>query len=328
MMVSSSSSQKRGKSSWDDYATSLARRVGGHHHHHHKAHHHQRERRKRSGTRCFSSSSSSNANALGHAVFDEEENRVKVVGPGTSTQHEEEDNNKSNNNNNNNNEKKKKKVFTTGLSSSSSDSTALKMLSNNVDDETETSTQKGVGSVHLILGPMFAGKTTHLLDRVQRLEESSAAANVLLLKSDKDTRYARNKVVTHDGRGRECFPVTSLEVDVVVNAVGEKKWRECDVVAVDEAQFLTNLYEFCRVAADEHDKIVLVAGLNGDFKRETFGEVQETLPLCDSVTKLTAKCKCGRPALFSKRIVNAGDGQELVGGADKYLPACRRCFLN
>ena len=303
---SSSSSQKRGKSSWDDYATSLARRVGGHHHHH-KAHHHQRERRKRSGTRCFSSSSSSNANALGHAVFDEEENRVKVVGPGTSTQHEEEDNNKSNNNNNNN--EKKKKV-------------------SNVDDETETSTQKGVGSVHLILGPMFAGKTTHLLDRVQRLEESSAAANVLLLKSDKDTRYARNKVVTHDGRGRECFPVTSLEVDVVVNAVGEKKWRECDVVAVDEAQFLTNLYEFCRVAADEHDKIVLVAGLNGDFKRETFGEVQETLPLCDSVTKLTAKCKCGRPALFSKRIVNAGDGQELVGGADKYLPACRRCFLN
>jgi thymidine kinase len=97
---------------------------------------------------------------------------------------------------------------------------------------------------------------------------------------------------------------------------------------VDEAQFLTNLYEFCRVAADEHDKIVLVAGLNGDFKRETFGEVQETLPLCDSVTKLTAKCKCGRPALFSKRIVNVGDGQELVGGADKYLPACRRCFLN
>ena len=307
---SSSSSQKRGKSSWDDYATSLARRVGGHHHHH-KAHHHQRERRKRSGTRCFSSSSSSsNANALGHAVFDEEENRVKVVGPGTSTQHEED-------NNTNTNEK----VFT-GASSS----TTLKTRSK-VDDETETSTQKGVGSVHLILGPMFAGKTTHLLDRVQRLEES-AAANVLLLKSNKDTRYARNKVVTHDGRGRECFPVTSLEVDVVVNAVGEKKWRECDVVAVDEAQFLTNLYEFCRVAADEHDKIVLVAGLNGDFKRETFGEVQETLPLCDSVTKLTAKCKCGRPALFSKRIVNAGDGQELVGGADKYLPACRRCFLN
>ena len=303
---SSSSSSHRGKSSssssssssWDDdYATSLReRRVGGHHHHHHQYH------------KCFSSSSSSsNANALGgHAVFDEEENSVKVV----------EDDTKSNNN---------KKIFTS--SNNNNNNNNVDHDDDDDDDETETSTQKGVGSVHLILGPMFAGKTTHLLDRVRRLEES-AAANVLLLKSDKDTRYARNKVVTHDGRGRECFPVTSLEVDVVVNAVGEKKWRECDVVAVDEAQFLTNLYEFCRVAADEHDKIVLVAGLNGDFKRETFGEVQETLPLCDSVTKLTAKCKCGRPALFSKRIVNAGDGQELVGGADKYLPACRRCFLN
>ena len=198
---------------------------------------------------------------------------------------------------------------------------------NNKRNETEDETQKGVGSVHLILGPMFAGKTTRLLERVKQLEES-VDANVLLLKSDKDTRYAKDKVVTHDGRGRECFPVMSLELEVVVKTVGDRKWNECDVVAVDEAQFLTNLYEFCRVAADEHDKIVLVAGLNGDFKRETFGEVQETLPLCDSVTKLTARCECGRPALFSKRIVNVGDGQELVGGADKYLPACRRCFLN
>ena len=212
-------------------------------------------------------------------------------------------------------------------SSLNNSSVANSTNNNNERNETEDETQKGVGSVHLILGPMFAGKTTRLLERVKQLEES-VSANVLLLKSDKDTRYAKDKVVTHDGRGRECFPVKSLELEVVVKTVGERKWNECDVVAVDEAQFLTNLYEFCRVAADEHDKIVLVAGLNGDFKRETFGEVQETLPLCDSVTKLTAKCKCGRPALFSKRIVNVGDGQELVGGADKYLPACRRCFLN
>ena len=212
-------------------------------------------------------------------------------------------------------------------SSLNNSSVANSTNNKNKRNETEEETQKGVGSVHLILGPMFAGKTTRLLERVKQLEES-VSANVLLLKSDKDTRYAKDKVVTHDGRGRECFPVKSLELEVVVKTVGERKWNECDVVAVDEAQFLTNLYEFCRVAADEHDKIVLVAGLNGDFKRETFGEVQETLPLCDSVTKLTAKCKCGRPALFSKRIVNVGDGQELVGGADKYLPACRRCFLN
>jgi thymidine kinase len=221
-------------------------------------------------------------------------------------------------------------LATSSSSSSSSvnnSSVAGREQQNIIRENDETEAQKGVGSVHLILGPMFAGKTTRLLERVKQLEES-VNANVLLLKSDKDTRYAKDKVVTHDGRGRECFPVKSLELAVVVETVGVEKWNECDVVAVDEAQFLTNLYEFCRVAADEHDKIVLVAGLNGDFKRETFGEVQETLPLCDSVTKLTAKCKCGRPALFSKRIVNVGDGQELVGGADKYLPACRRCFLN
>ncbi len=243
--------------------------------------------KKKNGFRCFASQGGGEV-----SVCDEEENASKEV-----------------------------------TSSLNNSSVANSTNTNNKRNETEEETQKGVGSVHLILGPMFAGKTTRLLERVKQLEES-VSANVLLLKSDKDTRYAKDKVVTHDGRGRECFPVKSLELEVVVKTVGERKWNECDVVAVDEAQFLTNLYEFCRVAADEHDKIVLVAGLNGDFKRETFGEVQETLPLCDSVTKLTARCKCGRPALFSKRIVNVGDGQELVGGADKYLPACRRCFLN
>lgn len=243
--------------------------------------------KKKNGFRCFASQGGGEV-----SVCDEEENASKEV-----------------------------------TSSLNNSSVANSTNNNNKRNETEEETQKGVGSVHLILGPMFAGKTTRLLERVKQLEES-VSANVLLLKSDKDTRYAKDKVVTHDGRGRECFPVKSLELEVVVKTVGERKWNECDVVAVDEAQFLTNLYEFCRVAADEHDKIVLVAGLNGDFKRETFGEVQETLPLCDSVTKLTARCKCGRPALFSKRIVNVGDGQELVGGADKYLPACRRCFLN
>jgi len=243
--------------------------------------------KKKNGFRCFASRGGGEV-----SVCDEEENASKEV-----------------------------------TSSLNNSSVANSTNNKNKRNETEEETQKGVGSVHLILGPMFAGKTTRLLERVKQLEES-VSANVLLLKSDKDTRYAKDKVVTHDGRGRECFPVKSLELEVVVKTVGERKWNECDVVAVDEAQFLTNLYEFCRVAADEHDKIVLVAGLNGDFKRETFGEVQETLPLCDSVTKLTAKCKCGRPALFSKRIVNVGDGQELVGGADKYLPACRRCFLN
>ena len=243
--------------------------------------------KKKNGFRCFASRGGGEV-----SVCDEEENASKEV-----------------------------------TSSLNNSSVANSTNNKNKRNESEEETQKGVGSVHLILGPMFAGKTTRLLERVKQLEES-VSANVLLLKSDKDTRYAKDKVVTHDGRGRECFPVKSLELEVVVKTVGERKWNECDVVAVDEAQFLTNLYEFCRVAADEHDKIVLVAGLNGDFKRETFGEVQETLPLCDSVTKLTAKCKCGRPALFSKRIVNVGDGQELVGGADKYLPACRRCFLN
>ena len=118
-------------------------------------------------------------------------------------------------------------------SSLNNSSVANSTNNKNKRNETEEETQKGVGSVHLILGPMFAGKTTRLLERVKQLEES-VSANVLLLKSDKDTRYAKDKVVTHDGRGRECFPVKSLELEVVVKTVGERKWNECDVVAERE----------------------------------------------------------------------------------------------
>ena len=123
------------------------------------------------------------------------------------------------------------------VTSSLNNSSVANSTNNNIKrNETEEETQKGVGSVHLILGPMFAGKTTRLLERVKQLEES-VSANILLLKSDKDTRYAKDKVVTHDGRGRECFPVKSLELEVVVKTVGERKWNECDVVAVDEEKF-------------------------------------------------------------------------------------------
>ena len=99
-------------------------------------------------------------------------------------------------------------------------------------------------------------------------------------------------------------------------------------------------------AVDKDHKQVLVAGLDGDFRREPFGEVSAALdsliytaalisacqvlflvPHADLVTKKSGLCKgCGRPSLFSLRTVADSRSQELVGGGEAYQPTCRACF--
>lgn len=99
------------------------------------------------------------------------------------------------------------------------------------------------------------------------------------------------------------------------------------VIAIDEAQFFGDLVEFVVHAADVHKKTVYVAGLDGDFQRQRFGRMLDLVPHADSVTKLVSRCAfCNNAALFSLRI-SAEQGQDLVGGTDKYRPACRSHYI-
>eukprot|EP00897_Mesotaenium_endlicherianum_P010911 jgi/Mesen1/9849/ME000070S09135 len=141
------------------------------------------------------------------------------------------------------------------------------------------------GAVHLIVGPMFAGKTTELLRRL-RIEE---------------------------GAGR-CVHSSLKPL---------REERHIDVIGVDEGQFIKDLGEFCREAADFDHKTVYVAGLDGDFLRRKFGDVSDLLPVADSVTKLAARCEvCGGRALFTLR-KSSNMATEVVGGAEVYMPVCR-----
>lgn len=168
---------------------------------------------------------------------------------------------------------------------------------------------------------MFAGKSSELLRRVADFEEQGR--RVLVIKSHKDTRYHAHKVVTHNGVSKPCHSVASLR-DLGIRLGAE--YSNVEVIAIDEAQFFDDLMEFCLKAADRDGKLVLVAGLDGDFKRERFGQVLDMVPVADTVTKLTSQCAyCTEAALFSLRTV-AGEQQEVVGGADLYQPVCRACY--
>ncbi len=98
-----------------------------------------------------------------------------------------------------------------------------------------------------------------------------------------------------------------------------------DVIAVDEAQFFSGLKSFVKKVLMDN-KTILLAGLDGDYKQEKFGEIIDCIPLADKVFKITAMCmECmdGTHGPFTKRIVQ-NDKLELVGDHDIYKAVCRK----
>ncbi|CBI28409.3 unnamed protein product, partial [Vitis vinifera] len=171
---------------------------------------------------------------------------------------------------------------------------------------------------------MFAGKTTALLRRIK--SESNNGRNVAMIKSSKDTRYATDSIVTHDGVKFPCWALPDLSS--FRQKFGAEAYEKLEVIGIDEAQFFEDLYDFCCEVADHDGKTVIVAGLDGDYLRRSFGSVLDVIPLADSVTKLTARCElCGKRAFFTLRKIEEMQ-TELIGGADIYMPVCRQHYVN
>lgn len=170
------------------------------------------------------------------------------------------------------------------------------------------------GRLELIIGCMFSGKTTELIRRVKRL---SIKNKVLVVNSDKDSRCDDGLVQTHD---KNSF--TAIKTGNFSNVnIGDY-----DVIAVDEGQFFENLVQFVKVAVNVYHKHVIVAGLDGDFRREKFGYILDLVPFAEKIDKLDAIChRCGDLANFTHRIVSNNE-VEIVGGGDAYMAVCRKCF--
>eukprot|EP00043_Microstomoeca_roanoka_P008601 m.82725 g.82725 ORF g.82725 m.82725 type:complete len:253 (-) comp14314_c2_seq1:39-797(-) len=172
------------------------------------------------------------------------------------------------------------------------------------------------GSIHLVCGPMFSGKTTELLRRMKRF--SLAKSRCMLIKYAKDNRYSLDGVVTHDMQQSAAVCCSKLsEV--------EEKAKEFDVLGIDEGQFFPDIVDFCESMANS-GKTVIVAALDGTFQRKPFGTILDLIPLAETVIKLSAVCMiCHREAAFSKRLGSETE-IEVIGGADKYVAVCRECY--
>jgi thymidine kinase len=185
------------------------------------------------------------------------------------------------------------------------------------------------GQIQIIMGPMFSGKTTELMRRLKRYQ--IANQECLVIKYAKDSRYdAEAELTTHDMQKIEAVP-TLILTDL------RNRAANYSVIGIDEGQFFPDIVAFAETMAND-GKVVIVAALDGNFRRKFFGNFLHLIPLAESVTKLTAVCvMCNEEASFTKlkkemeSKFETGNTnkyvEELIGGADKYMAVCRRCYV-
>lgn len=181
------------------------------------------------------------------------------------------------------------------------------------------------GSIEVICGSMFSGKTEELIRRIKRVK--LANQSVLVFKHELDSRYDNSKVVSHNQTYQEAIPVkSSIAILNYIKQYGLENVVE--VIAIDEAQFFDRV--IVPVVSDLSDlgKRIIIAGLDLDSNRKPFGAMGDLLSLAEEVTKLHAICvKCGKLATYTYYTPNNYKDTIKVGTADLYEARCRECYL-
>ena len=179
-------------------------------------------------------------------------------------------------------------------------------------------TESGEGKIELIIGPMFSGKSTRLIEQMRKYVYK--AKKTIMVKYYADQRYSeKSEVVTHD-----LIKYDSINCKLLRNSF--ETLKQYDVIGIDEGQFFADLVEICEELA-LMGKIVLIAALNGDFRMEPFPVIQRIIAKSDKIKLLKAYCfNCHKDAKFSLRIVQSNE-TVLIGAGEAYKPACRECHV-
>ena len=173
------------------------------------------------------------------------------------------------------------------------------------------------GSIEVICGSMFSGKTEELIRRLKRAK--IAKQRVEIFKPTVDIRYSDTEVVSHDSNSIHSTPVENSASILLLS-------EDVDVVGVDEAQFFDQgIVDVCNQLAKKGIRVI-VAGLDMDFKGVPFGPMPHLCAIADDVSKVHAICvHCGQLANYSHRLVS-NDKQVMLGEKNEYQPLCRSCY--
>lgn len=175
------------------------------------------------------------------------------------------------------------------------------------------------GSIEVICGSMFSGKTEELIRRLKRAQ--FAKQKVEIFKPAVDTRYDDVKVVSHNSTSIHSTPVPSSGNILLLAS-------DVQVVGIDEAQFFDDgLPDVCNKLANSGIRVI-IAGLDMDYLGKPFGPIPALLAIAEHVTKVHAICmRCGSIANYSHRMTEESS-LVLLGETNNYEPLCRDCFCS
>ena len=176
-----------------------------------------------------------------------------------------------------------------------------------------------MGSIEVICGSMFSGKTEELIRRLKRLGYANKTFKVF--KPEIDTRNKKNSIQSHSN--------IEIEAQTVNEAAEILKYKgSFDVIGIDEAQFFSNdIVEVCNTLADSGVRVI-VAGLDMDYSGKPFGPMPNFMAIAEEVTKVHAVCAdTGLPALYSFRKLE-NDDVVMLGKKNEYEPLSRKAFVS
>lgn len=190
--------------------------------------------------------------------------------------------------------------------------------------------KKKPGTLDLIMGPMYSGKSTELLRRLFTVSE--AGVETLYINHSSDTRNVHDVFSTHNPlyqKELKEHQVKMISVSKLKDAVSDIT-DTIGVIGIDESQFFEDL-EIVLEWVEKMGKKVIVAGLDGNSKRQKFGKIIDLIPLCDTVEKLHPYCQLCKgkltKALFTHYYLGTQNSVIDIGAKDKYIPLCREHYM-
>jgi len=205
----------------------------------------------------------------------------------------------------------------------------------NYNNMSETENQI-TGYLELIIGPMFSGKTSRLVEVYKQCKFCNIS--VAVINHSIDNRYDDELLSTHDKVKIPCIKTEKLfdlwtnhipleeSVDDIPRIKDKFKIATSQVILINEGQFFPDLLKFVNELLNR-GKEIYVCGLDGDFERKKFGQILDLIPICDNVEKLTSLCslcKNGKKGIFSMRLTN--EKEQTIVGSENYIPVCRECY--
>jgi thymidine kinase len=180
-----------------------------------------------------------------------------------------------------------------------------------------------VGELHIISGSMFSGKTTELLNLINK------SNNYIVINHSLDDRYSSNNVIySHNGKSINCY-----KLSIISSIFDTDEFKTSSTIFIDEAQFFSNLKKDVIKIVEEYNKTVYIAGLLIDFNREQFGELLDLIPFADTFTLKKSNCSICQQK-FNSSLTNTysykftkTDDIICIGTNKDYTSLCRYHYL-